>query len=347
MSARAVLLRLVVPLAGAALLACGPEPPPPELPSAALLARAEQRLAAERAALAEAIGHYGLVHEVPDAMLARFMGKIVMHRAGDDRAFGAPHGLELHGGGVLGLLVKHWRPDGRRARPDDRYPFAWSAEPVALAVPYRDYRSQLFLPVPGVATAAIDGRLPDAPALARVRFGARDLDAYALLRVLLRFEPDLDAPWTNRVGQRLTARLVLQQLWDHYLVDRGAAVEGRDHSYLHAVEVLAAFAERERREGRGRDLAPLQRRLLDVELRRTDFGPYDASEALGHHAEALGLLLGQPGLDWSDADRRRVRAWLAGLEANGFEPIEAVPVQHLAHLVRGLRKVEANRSRLF
>jgi hypothetical protein len=346
-SARAVLLRLVLPLAGAALLACPAEPPPPELPSAALLARAEQRLETERAALADAIGHYGLVHEIPDAMLARFMAQIVVHRAGDDRAFGARHGLELHGGGVLGLLVEHWRPDGRRARPDDRYPFAWSPEPVALAGPYGDYRSQLFLPVPGVATAAIDGRLPDAPALARVRFGARDLDAYALLRVLLRFEPDLDAAWTNRVGQRLRARLVLEQLRDHYLVDRGADVEGRDHSYLHAVEVLLAFAERERREGGAPDLAPLQQRLLDVELRRTRFGPLAPSEALGHHVEALGLLLEQPGLAWSDVDQRRVLDWLAGLEARGFDPIESVPVEHLAHLVRGLRKIETNRSRLF
>jgi hypothetical protein len=280
-------------------------------------------------------------------MLARFMSGIVMHRAGPDRAFGAPHGVELHGGGVLALLVDHWRPEGRRARPGDRYPFAWSPEPVALAEPYRAYRSQLFLPVPDVATASIDGRLPGAPALARVRFGARDLDAYALLRVLLRFEPDLDAAWTNRLGQRLTARLVLDQAWDHYRVDRGAEVEGRDHSYLHLVEVLLAFAERARRDGDARDLAPLKERLLDVELRRTRFGPYVASEALGHHVEALGLLLTERDLAWSDAEKRRVRDWLAGLETSGFRPIEDVPLPHLAHLVRGLRTIETHRDRLF
>jgi len=71
-----------------------------------------------------------------------------------------------------------------------------------------------------------------------------------------------------------------------------------------------------------------------------------ASEALGHYVESLGLLLAEPGVSWTKADKTKVCAWLRDLETARLAEVDAVPVQHLAHLVSGLTQIEANKDRL-
>ncbi|MGH0034163.1 MAG: hypothetical protein ACQGVK_03960 [Myxococcota bacterium] len=327
------------------------EPPASPVAGAELCARAEKRLGEAREELRESIGHYGLVFPVEQTEIRRFLARIRLHRDGPDIVMGSLQGTELHGGGVLGLIVDHWRPGGRRPRLDDRYPFSWSRGPVALEEIYRSHKSQVFLPVPGTPREEIDGALPESPQLARMRFehaamGGREsseVDAYTFMRLLLAFEPDPGSVWTNRLGQRLSVELLLDHAWDHYTVGRSAAEESDDHSYLHLVEVLLAY----HRSGRSqRDPDELKRRFLSGELRRTGLGGNEDSEALGHYAESLGLLLAEPDLEWSEDERRRVRGWLEDLETRRLRDVEAVPVQHLSHLVRGLRLVEEHADKL-
>ena len=79
-------------------------------------------------------------------------------------------------------------------------------------------------------------------------------------------------------------------------------------------------------------------------------------ETLGHYAlvypvepaelESLGLLLAEPSLVWAPDERRRARAWLAGLEAAAFADLSSVPLVRLAHAARGLALVSQHRARL-
>lgn len=332
----------------AAALAAGPGCAPDPPPATPLRERVEARLAALPTEVGN-LDHWALVREISQEELGAFMARIVVWRAGPDLALGSVDGVELHGAGVLRMLTRLWRPGGRAPRLDDRYPFASPREPLALSTLLDAYRRQVFLPVPGVAPEALGGRLPEAPQLARVRLGGlgpgggRELDAYALLDLLVRYDEDPSVVWTNRLGQPLSTRRLLDQAWEHYLVPREPDAEAADHTYLHLVEVLLAWA---RREDVARDPEAIQRRLLGVELEREAFGAWDPTEALGHYAESLGLLVADPAVDWSEAERRQARAWLDGLEARGFDDLEAVPIQHLTHLLSGLRAVAAHAERL-
>ena len=172
-----------------------------------------------------------------------------------------------------------------------------------------------------------------------------ELDAYNALALLVRYEDDLRAQWTNRLGQRLNTQLLLDNTWDHYLVPRSADEEFADHSYLHLVEILLAYNSR-LGAGERRDPNSLKQRLLSVELERREFGGYDASEALGHYVESLGFLLAESDVAWSKAEKAKVLEWLRELETVRFREIDGVPLQHLSHLLLGLRSVESNAARL-
>jgi len=295
--------------------------------------------------------HQGLVFVPPQDELRRFMTRIVPRRAGRDLVMGSAHGTELHGGGVLGILVDYWRPEGRRAVLEDRYPFSSTRAPLALAEIYDSHRRQLYLPIPGKEPAQVAGAIPDAPRLSRMLFPqlqngrskTLQADAYSFLRILLLYEEDPAATWTNNLGQRLSADLVLGHAWDHYRSGRTAEEEFEDHSYLHLPEILLAYA---RRQPGQRDPNEVKRRFLSNELERTDYGGYEASEALGHYADSLGFLLAEPRIEWSSAEKRQVLEWLADLEAERFATLDDIPYQHLAHLLRGLRAVESHRARL-
>ncbi len=331
---------------------CAEDPAPRPLPGAALLREAEARLAERSEELQQSPGHAALVGEVRQDDLADFMARIVPMRDGAEIVMVSLGGIERHGGGVLALIATLWRPEGRPAALSDAFPFAATGRAWPLREIYESLRWQLYLPVPGVEPDRIAGRLPDAPQLARVRVRHRlrgppreeDLDGYAALGLLVRFQEDLDAEWTNRTGQVLSARRLLDDAWRHYQVPLGAEVEARDHGYLHLVEILLAYDRR--RPPDLRDPDALKRRLLDVELARSEFGAVPASEALGHYADSLGRLISDDRIHWSPEDAEIVRGWLTSLESTHRSAFEDAPVEHLSHLVRGLRRIEANAARL-
>jgi hypothetical protein len=342
--------RDLAPMALALLLACSdaePEPDPPAPPPAGLRERVAQRLAIDRDSLRASIGHYGLVFDVTQEDLERFRARIVARRRGDDIVMGGVYGIELHGGGVLGLLAEHWRPEGRPATLADRAVFAGSGAPVSLQAIYDAHKRQLFVP---------PGEPPGAPALPRMRLGyeasgepgSTDVDAFTFLSLLVHFEEDLEEPWRNELGQPLTGERVLGLAWDRYLdvgdapAAEAAAIEFSDHSYLHLPEILLAYGRR----APARDPNAIKHRFLANELRRTEYGGYDATEALGHYADTLGVLLADPRVSWADGERALVATWLAKLDENWPQNLAEVPPQHLAHLLRGLEAIDQNEGRL-
>jgi len=325
--------RLLTLLLALSALACTSEPA--RIPGSALRARAEARLEAERPELLASPGHYGLVFEVPQPAFMRFMAQIYLHRAEGDIVPGSIDGVEAHGGGVLALIVDTWRPHGEAPGLDDVFPFSWGS--LALTELYRSHQRQVFL--------SSSGGLP------RLRFrieskrgvDTREADAYAFLATLLRFEDDLESEWTNRSGQSVTADRLLRSCWDRYRQERSPEEDSEDHSYLHLPGLLLAYG---RHAGAGLDVDAVKRRFMSQELRRRSFGRYAASEALGHYAEALGLLVSDAAVTWTAEEKSAARGWLGALEAGAFPDVEGAPLSHLAHLVHGLREIERNRSRL-
>jgi len=85
---------------------------------------------------------------------------------------------------------------------------------------------------------------------------------------------------------------------------------------------------------------------LSVEFERQEYAVYEASEALGHYVESLSLLLADPDVTRTTAEKTKVCTWLRDLEAVRLADIDEAPVQHLAHLLRGLAQIEANAARL-
>jgi hypothetical protein len=312
----------------------------------------EARVLKERGGLRKSIGHYGLLFDVEQEHLGHFMRRIVLRRGGRDIVPGSQDSLELHGGGVLGILVDYWRPHGRPPQLEDRFPFSWSTRPVALAEVYQSHRNQVFLPVPGLSTDEIDGQIPDSPQLPSMRFRfaehsgsfeTTEVDCYTFLGVLLEYEQDLGAAWINRLNQNLSVDLLLRNTWDHYLLSRSAEAEFDDHSYLHLVELTLAFS---RHRDVQLDPNQIKQRFLSVELRRTEFGGYEPGEALAHYTDSLGFLLESPDIAWSADEKKQVREWLEDLETNRLREVQGLPIAYLTHLLRGLRTIERNQARL-
>jgi hypothetical protein len=321
-------------------------PEPAESPALALMARVESRLALERPSLVADLSHYGLVFPVAQAELLAYMRQIRVLGDGQELALGTAYGFESHGGGLLALLLDHWRPEGRPAALGDRFAFEANRASVALAAIYASHRAQIFLPVPGRARDEIRAELPDSPQLARMRFrlpgsAPVEADAYHFLELLAVHEVDLARAWTNSLGQRLSAELLLEHARRHYLSSGDTAAEPEDHSNLHLVEVLLAASRR-----RGRDPEEIQQRFLRVELMRREFSADDAELLLGHYVESLGRLLAEPRVRWSAAEAAQARDWLGWLERTHFEDLAAVAPRHLTHLLLGLRLVREHRARL-
>lgn len=338
-------LRILPPVLGlAALAAAAPSPVPDPAAGPGLAERVEARLAGQRDALRPLLGHYGLVFPVEEAELRAFMRPIRVFGEPGALVLGTAHGLESHGGGLLALLLEHWRPEDRPARLADRFSFEANRARLPLAALYASNRRQVFLPVAGRAREEIAGALPDAPVLPRMRFALPGMapvetDAYRFLGVLAAHEPDLSAPWTNALGQRLTGALLLEHARGHYLATGDTPAEPEDHSNLHLVEVLLGAARRT-----GADPEPVKRRFLANELTRRVFEPADETLLLAHYAESLGLLAADPRTRWSPAEARRVRDWLAGLDT-AFRDLEGEEPRRLAHLLRGLRLLREHRAR--
>jgi hypothetical protein len=338
-------------LALALLAACGSEEEQ-ALPGLDLAARTEVQLRERATQLRrESLEHYALLHPVEEADLLRWTAPLAVRADGDAFVLAVDVTPELHGGGVLDVLFRHWRPEGRAARPEDAYPFRGGD--VALGAILAGHRLQVLLPVPGRPAEAIAGALPDPPQLPRVRFFARtpgavpvERDAYALLRVLVARETDFATTWRNHVGQTLSVDLLMEHTWARYGGARGVEDERADHSYLHLVEVLLAYRAAARRRGAQEllDANAIKRRFLDVELARPPAGVDD--EALAHYVESLGRLLADPDVDFDAGDRARVRRWLRELEEVRFADVEAVDGIFLAHLATGLRLIAAHHERL-
>ena len=322
------------------------EPAPRDFPGRQLAERVESHLEREKARLAEDPAHYGLVFPVEQADLLAFLRQIRVF--GDDHALvlGTAVGFESHGGGLLALLLDHWRPQGRAAELSDRFPFEKSGASIPLAAIYASHRSQIFLPVPGTPTGEIRGAIPDAPQLARLLFQipggvAVEADAYLFLGQLIAREADLSAAWTNALGQRLSTELLFEHARRYYLVSRDGAAEPADHSNLHLVELLLAASRR-----RGQDPEEIQQHFLGTELRRRVFDADDATLLLGHHAESLGRLLADPRVQWSPQETAQARDWLGWLEESQFRDLADVLPRRLTHLLLGLRLMREHAGRL-
>jgi hypothetical protein len=322
--------RLLALLAAAAALACGERPREP-FPGLALLARVEARLERERPALRPMLDHYGLLFPVEARELDAFMRQIRFHGDGDDLALGTAFAPESHGGGLLRLLFDHWRPDGRAPRLADGFRFESNGRALPLARIYEAQRRQLVLPETGLPRMRFRFALPGGP--------VRDveLDAWKLLGVLIEQEADPTRTWTNREGRALSVERLMERVREHYLARAAPAADPPDHSELHLVELLVAH---------GRVLEPVQARFLAADLGQQALAPADASFLLGHAAQSLGALLEAPELRWSEADARRVTAWLATLEAERFRDVDAEGLESLCHLAKGLRAVRAHRAKL-
>jgi hypothetical protein len=88
----------------------------------------------------------------------------------------------------------------------------------------------------------------------------------------------------------------------------------------------------------------VKQHFLAVELVQQDLAAEDAGYLLSHHVESLGRLLEASTLAWSDAEKRRVRGWLAELEQGRFRDVDGERLETLCHLARGLRSVRARRA---
>lgn len=353
-AARASVPLLLLALAGLAGAAS-----PDGFPGMRLLARLEAQLGAQREVLRGNPAHGGLVFPVEEPDLLAFLQQIRFQRDGEDVALGSDYGAETHGGGLLALILEHWRPGARPVRLTDRFTFAGGRGSLALAEVQRSHERQVFLPVPGTAPEQIQGRLPADPQLARMRFRYAvagrspetiETDAYSLLRLLALREPELTRSWTNHLGQRLSADLLLRQAWDRYLSGPQAPAAGADHSWLHLPEILLSYQRRRAGQpgttGAALDPNGIKARFLAVELAQTRFEAEDWSENLAHYAESLGHLLSDPDVVWKPAERRAVRAWLADLETRRFARLEGLGPDELCHLLRGLRLVAERRALL-
>lgn len=336
---------LLVVVCGSPAALASRAPAADDVPGRALAGRVEAELARRPDPFANDPSHQILLEPVPQPVLLTFMRQIRIFGARGELVLGTAHGLETHGAGLLHLLLAAWRPEGRAARMLDPFRFEQNRADIPLAVLYTSHRHQVFLPVPGVATDDIDGALPEAPQLPRMRFAVAgvpraEVDAYHFLALTSAHEPDLSTAWHNALGQRLTVGLLLDHTRDFYLASQDTPAEPEDHSRLHLVDVLLQASRR-----RDEDPDAIKRHFLDVELRRETFEPGDETLLLGHYAESVGLLLADPRTRWSADERSRVRAWLDRLEAR-FPALEEVPARRLAHLLRGLRLVHEHGDRL-
>ena len=273
------------------------------------------------------VAHYALVAELPNPDLRRAMAPVSFRRDGAAYVLGVDREAEYHGAGILGLLRDAWRPGGRRASWQDRFPFLPNGESVALGALYEGHKKQLFVPSDGSDSESGLPRMlffAADPATARI-----ERDAYSMLRLLVARETDFAATWENHLGQTLSVDLLLRAAWAAYREPRPADAEHADHSWLHQVEILLAYAAR----GGAVDPQQVRDRFLSVELSR---GPEADAELLGHYAESLGFLAAASSVRWPPESRARAAAWLAGLPAR-FGDLGSADARHLTHLLRGLR----------
>jgi hypothetical protein len=314
-----------------------------------LRTRLENHLDGRKEALKEGLAHYGSIFEVEPEDLQDLMKQVWFHRDGTELALGSAYGPETHGGGLLSLLLEHWRPDSRASRLDDEFWFDANRKGVRLEEIYRGHQRQIFLPVPGTVSGEIQGELPDSPQLPRMRSRywtrseAGETDAYQFLALLTAREADPSATWSNGVHQELSLDLLMENTRDYYLGNRDTAGELADHSHLHLVEVLLAYGRR--RDG-AVDADAIKRRFLEIELARDGLRGDDGNEVLGHYVESLGVLVADPRVSWTSDEKQQVKRWLRRLERDRFHDLEPIRLQDLTHLLKGLRMIGDHQDRL-
>ncbi len=330
--------------------------PAPGFPGASLQARVETYARSQQAVWKADLPHYALVFPIQSGDLDAYMAQVLLRFDGREVVLGSADAVEAHAGGLLAFLLASWRPHSRAPVLGDRFWFASNRSLIALSQIYQAHERQIFLPVPGRATDAIDGKLPETPQLARMQLRYRaptgnvvslESDAYSFLRLLAEREEDLSRTWVDRLGQTLSADLLLSQAWEHYVARHGADDELADHSNLHLVEVLLAYTRRRTASGApgAQPLDPnaIKRRFLAVELRRTDFSRDDWNLRIGHYLESLGHLLEDARVEWSADEKRQVKDWLRRLDRASDRALAGVEV---AHFAKGLRAIMAQRAKL-
>ena len=173
---------------------------------------------------------------------------------------------------------------------------------------------------------------------------SQESDAYSFLRLLAEREGDLSRSWVNRLGQTLSADLLLSQAWQRYVARSETDDELAEHSNLHLVEVLLAYSRRRAPSGApALDPNEIKRRFLAVELRRTDFSRDDWNLRVGHYLESLGDLLEDARVAWSAEEKRQLRDWLRRLDRASEH---ALAGEEVAHFVKGLRAIAAQQAKL-
>jgi hypothetical protein len=325
-------------------------------PGMQLRARVEAHVQRQKEALKADLTHYSLIFPIEPEDFDAYMKQVLLRFDGRDAVLGSADGVESHGGGLLAFILEHWRPASRAALLTDRFWFERNRSRLELVQIYQAHRRQIFLPVPGREPDAIDGKLPEAPQLARMQFRYRaptggvasaEVDSYPFLRLLVEREEDLSRPWVNRLGQTLSADLLLGQAWDHYVAKSSPDDELADHSNLHLVEVLLGFSRRRASSATPdtdrRDANEIKRRFLAVELRRTDFPADTWSLRVGHHLESLGRLLDDSRVAWGTDEKRQVVDWLRSLDEAVDRDLDGAEV---AHFLKGLRSIEQHRAKL-
>ncbi|NNL66149.1 MAG: hypothetical protein HKP30_07905 [Myxococcales bacterium] len=286
----------------------------------------------------EDLTHGSLLHEVPAAEVERRLAHVRHARGAEGFWLGSAGRVEPHGGGLLDLLLRSWRPGARPARLGDAFPFANG--PLALRELYEGHRRQIFLPA--------------APRLPRMRFvlpdgrgGTRivERDAFYFLGVLLEREPP--ASWKNGLGQTLSVDRLLARVLEVHQSEPPvmAGQTDFDHGRLHLVELLLAWHQRSLREGKAAPVEPdaIQQRFLAVDPCAVPAGA-QASPALrdgvvecfAHRVESLGRLAAEPGVRWSPAEAAQVVRFLETLEATILRDLDDVRVAHLVHFAIGL-----------
>lgn len=340
-------------IAAGALMAFLMTPLSAQLPPALSRLRAslETVLNERRVELATDIGHYGLVFTPTPEMLQASLEQVEAreHRGGivvtlrdyfDPARYPA---RESHGGTFLSVLLGFWRPDGRPARLQDRWTFANGVR--ALDDIYLAHKKQLFIP-PNESGPPLPVMLLPFEAAGQTVVEAAD--SYQVLLLVVEQTPAerFGETWANIVNQSLSVDRVVEQVRTAYLADRRMGVVSADHTSYHAMEILVKHGQKSAARP---DFATIAARFIEVELSETELLKNEkVREALvSHYIQSLGYLLAYDRLELSEAQKARVRAWLANVVRHLPDSrLEVTNVHELAHALHGLRLIERHANKL-
>jgi hypothetical protein len=114
---------------------CAEAPPSPDTERARFLERVVESIDRRRDALGPK--HEGLVFALDPAVLMAALEPVGFVVADDSFVLATRAGPEPHGGGILALLLRHWKPDGRGAGVSDSFWFSPNRASLPLERLYR------------------------------------------------------------------------------------------------------------------------------------------------------------------------------------------------------------------